>query len=375
LPTEVALEPVVIGRNGTLDQALRKLRLPDADAAPLLQALTAALPARAVRPTHTLAAYTGQDGRLSRAEFRLGAFEILDVHRGADGTLSAATRSFEFETTTESLSVTVEGSLYESLEKAGEDPGLAVEASDVLAWQLDFYRDVRAGDRLDVVLDRVVHEGRRVRNGALLAVRWTGAAGTFEFFRHEGRSGDARWYAADGSSARRAFLRQPLPLVRITSGFGSRRHPTLGYMKKHEGIDYGAPTGTAVWAVADGVVTWAGRKGPNGNLVSVRHANGYESHYAHLSKIHVKKGAHVTQKQVIARVGSTGRSTGPHLHFALSTGGRMVNPLSQKFASAEPLPAGERSDFSVRVTRLAPLLGAGFPAPMVASAAESTTLD
>src|SRR5262249_35500791 len=164
-------------------------------------------------------------------------------------------------------------------------------------------------------------------------------------------SGDISYFMQDGTSARKAFLKSPLKYANITSRFGNRFHPVLNYVKEHNGIDYGAPVGTPVWAVGDGTVTRAGYDGASGKHVCLRHLNGREPCYLHLSGFGpgVRVGARVMQKQVIAYSGNTGLSTGPHLHFALKRGGHFVNPLNQKFPRAEPVPAQFRPDFSERI--------------------------
>jgi len=144
------------------------------------------------------------------------------------------------------------------------------------------------------------------------------------------------------------FLRSPLEFTRISSGFTHRRpHPILGGVRPHLAIDYAAPTGTPVWAVADGVVMFAGRKGGNGIQVRLRHRGGYETYYNHLSRIapKVRRGARVSQKQVIGRVGSTGLATGPHLDYRVSQNGTFVNPLNEKFIPGEPIAKSKRDEF------------------------------
>jgi murein DD-endopeptidase MepM/ murein hydrolase activator NlpD len=362
-PPPLLERTVTVRPRDTLGGVVQAAALPEVTRLALLSALGKALDARKVRPGQALALFEDGQGTLARAEWRAGPFEVLELQPAGHG-FEARWREYAFETAPARVAVTVESSLFEAFLAAGEDPALAVAASDVLAWEVDFYRDVRPGDRLELVVEKTTCGGEFVRWGELLAVRWRGAGGDREFLRWS-RAGTPGWYAPDGRSARRAFLKQPLPLVRITSGFGRRHHPVLGYFKQHEGVDYGAPTGTPVWSVGEGVVTWAGPKGPNGLLVSVRHANGYSSHYAHLSKIAVRNGASVSQKQVIGRVGASGRATGPHLHFALSRRGAFVNPLSQRSPAGEPLGRAELATFST-ATRAARLL-LDAPAMVVAS--------
>lgn len=343
-------------KRDTLGKLFERAGFTAAQTHAMVEAMRPLVDPRKVRPGQALVVTRGEDGAVVKASWQSSFIDVVDLT--LEGTAwSAARREVVLDTEVKAVTVSITSSLWDAFVSAGEDPTLAVLASDVLAWEVDFYRDVRADDRLDLLVEKISHEGRFVKYGDLRAVRYDGHVGRHEFFRFE-HDGTTGWYARDGSSARRAFLKQPLPLVRITSKFGGRKHPVLGYYKQHAGVDYGAPTGTPVWAVGDGVVTWAAYKGANGNLVSIRHSNGYTSHYAHLSRISsdVKKGRRVTQKQVIGQVGTTGRSTGPHLHFALSKEGTFVNPLTLRFPSGTPLPTAHRAAFDELTAALAPEL-------------------
>lgn len=343
-------------KRDTLGKLFERAGFTAAQTHAMVEAMRPLVDPRKVRPGQALVVTRDEGGAVVKASWQTSFIDVVDLT--LEGTTwTAARREVVLDTEVKAVTVSITSSLWDAFVSAGEDPTLAVLASDVLAWEVDFYRDVRADDRLDLLVEKISHEGRFVKYGDLRAVRYDGHVGRHEFFRFE-HDGTTGWYARDGSSARRAFLKQPLPLVRITSKFGGRKHPVLGYYKQHAGVDYGAPTGTPVWAVGDGVVTWAAYKGANGNLVSIRHSNGYTSHYAHLSRISsdVKKGRRVTQKQVIGQVGTTGRSTGPHLHFALSKEGTFVNPLTLRFPSGTPLPTAHRAAFDELTAALAPEL-------------------
>ena len=220
----------------------------------------------------------------------------------------------------------------------------------MLAWDVDFYQDVRGGDSLKLVVERFEADGRFWKHGEILAAEYEGkVAGRKRLFRYTDPGGDTGYYDDAGTSARRGFLKAPVPYVNLTSRFGSRRHPLLGYVRAHQGVDYGAPEGTPVWAVGDGVVTLAGWNGGCGLMVQVRHRNGFDSVYCHLSRVNVAAGARVAQRQVVGRVGSTGLSTGPHLHYAIRQGGAYVNPLRLQFPRGEPVKAEWREDFLARI--------------------------
>jgi murein DD-endopeptidase MepM/ murein hydrolase activator NlpD len=282
-------------------------------------------------------------------------------------------RTIEVEKQVSLVTLEISSSLYEAALAAGEDPSIGVVLADVFAWDIDFYRDPRKGDKARALVEKFVSKGRVLRYGEVLAAAYEGGlVGTKRVFRYQEPNGQANYFQEDGSSARKTFLKSPLKFAHVTSGFGSRFHPVLQYLKAHNGVDYGTPIGTPVWAVADGTVTKAQNTGAGGNTVCVRHTNGFETCYLHLSRYGagVRVGARVSQKQVIAYSGNTGRSTGPHLHFALKRNGQFVNPLNQKFPRAEPLPKAQLPDFLAKTKELASQLDsvsvaavAGTPGP------------
>ena len=178
------------------------------------------------------------------------------------------------------------------------------------------------------------------------------ATGRKRLFRYADPTGQASYFDDEGQSARRGFLKSPLKYANITSRFGNRLHPVLGYNRAHEGVDYGAPTGTPVWAVGDGQVKSAGWNGGCGKAVVLRHRNGYETVYCHLSAVAVSAGRAVSQKQLIGYVGQTGLATGPHLHYAVKRGGSFMNPLQLKVPRENPIPPDWMPDFRLKISPL-----------------------
>ena len=241
---------------------------------------------------------------------------------------------------------------------AGQDPQLAQAVSDVFAWDIDFYTDPRHGDRIRALVERLEADGHLLAYGNVLAAEYEGgnesSLGDKTVFRYVDHAGEPGYYDAAGMSARRSFLKSPLKFSHISSGYGLRLHPVLNYLKEHQGIDYAAATGTPVWAVGDGVVEAAGYKGANGNYVALKHKNGLETFYCHLSAIGagIRAGVHVLQKRVIGLVGMTGRATGPHLHYALKRAGSFMNPLALKVPRADPIGSTELPDFRAAIDPL-----------------------
>src|SRR5690606_33322253 len=227
------------------------------------------------------------------------------------------------------LSGVVSTTLYDAVQDLGESPELASDFASIFAWDLDFAKSVRAGDAFHLLYERtyVRREGgglRYVGPGRILAARYEGAAGTLEAVYYETEPGQGDYYRPNGESVRQHFLAAPLRYTRISSSFTQARfHPILRVTRPHPAIDYAAPVGTPVWAVASGRVSHVGRAGGFGRLVKIKHANGYESYYAHLSSYArgLRVGDRVSQKQVIGYVGQSGLATGPHLCFRIQKDG------------------------------------------------------
>ncbi len=261
----------------------------------------------------------------------------------------------------------VDSSFYGAVLALGEKSSLASDFARILAWDIDFSRNVHPGDEFQILYERLYRrnddgEEVYVRPGRILAGRYAGAAGDFTVVYFEDEDGAGAYFRPDGSSVERAFLAAPLEFSRISSRFSrARHHPILNITRPHPGIDYAAPYGTPVWAVSDGVVEYKGRAGASGNLVRIRHVGGYTSHYAHLSKFAkgLSVGDHVEQKQLIGYVGSTGLSTGPHVCFRVKKDGRYVDPMRISSPAGAPVPANEFMDFQNVRDRLLADLGPG----------------
>jgi murein DD-endopeptidase MepM/ murein hydrolase activator NlpD len=235
---------------------------------------------------------------------------------------------------------TIESSLFGAMQTAGAGPELAVRMAEIYQWDIDFLRDLRKGDSFVVVADRQTIDGEFFGWGNIFVTRFVNGSRTLDAVAYPDDSGRLGYYDLEGHPLRKQFLRSPLKFSRVTSRFSMNRyHPVLKRRMPHYGVDYGAPTGTPVMVTADGTVTLAGRNGGGGNMVTVRHTNGYETNYLHLSRFGtgVRRGARVTQGQIIGYVGSTGLSTGPHLDYRVKLNGRWINPLSISSPPVKPL--------------------------------------
>ncbi len=267
----------------------------------------------------------------------------------------------------------IQSNLYDALDAAIADSflprpqrvALAWEIADIYAWEVDFSRDLRPGDRVEVLIERLESPNGERRLGRVLAARVDVAGSPSFAFAFETANGKSGFYDDKGRSLRRAFLRAPLRFRHISSRFGGRYHPILKRWRSHQGTDYAAGYGTPVRATGEGVVTKAGRDGGYGNMIELRHAKGIRTRYGHLSKF--AKGLHVGQRvgqeQTIGYVGSTGLSTGPHLHYEFLVNGRPTNPQRKDFGAGEPVPGKLKAAFdSVRVQFLAELEPTTVPA-------------
>jgi murein DD-endopeptidase MepM/ murein hydrolase activator NlpD len=340
----------LVGQNQNPTQVLAALGFQGAELQAVLASLEGVLSFRRTRPTDQVRVErTVPEGALRSLSWRQGPADEFLVRPCATG-LCSGKREVSVTRETVRVAVTIRSSVSEALQSAGHDLGLVAAAADVLAWDVDFYQDLRVGDSLRLVVERFEADGRFLRHGEVLAVEYEGkVTGRKRLFRYTDPAGDTGYYDDAGTSARRGFLKAPVPFVHLTSRFGGRRHPLLGYVRAHQGVDYGAPEGTPVWAVGDGVVTSAGWSGGCGLAVQIRHRNGFDTMYCHLSKVQVAAGSRVGQKQVVGRVGSTGLSTGPHLHYAVRRGGSYINPLQIQLPRGEPVRAEWRDDFVARI--------------------------
>lgn len=275
---------------------------------------------------------------------------------------------------------TLEGSLYESVEKAGEGPELTMQMAEIFAWDMDFYSDPQEGDRFCALVEKKVYDnGQPPTYRKVLSARYNNAGTVYEAFLFEDTKGEPHYYSRDGRSLQAAFLRSPIKFdVRISSHFSRHRfHPVLKRYRAHLGTDYAAPRGTPVQAVAAGKVVFSARSGGNGNLVRIRHANGYETYYLHLSRRLVRSGQSVKQGERIGLVGSTGLASGPHLDFRIRKNGKFMNYERLDMPRASTITVAKRKAFLTERDRFLALLG-DFPAPggqQLASGSEAGSVD
>jgi murein DD-endopeptidase MepM/ murein hydrolase activator NlpD len=247
-------------------------------------------------------------------------------------------KNFPFEIRVEPVSAVIEASLFASILSIGEMDQLALDLADIFGSDIDFYTDIQKGDSFRVLIEKKYLNGQFTKYGAILAAAFNTNQKLLSGYRFEDENGKPAYYAPDGRSLKRSFLKSPLKFARISSRFSrARMHPILKILRPHLGVDYAAQIGTPVQAVGAGIVIGAGLSGANGRMVRIRHAGGLETMYLHLSRIAVNSGAHVTQGQVVGYVGSSGLSTGPHLDFRILRHGKPMNPLKAIFPPGAPV--------------------------------------
>jgi murein DD-endopeptidase MepM/ murein hydrolase activator NlpD len=296
------------------------------------------------------------DQQLRAFEYRASVTEVYRAVRDEHGELRGLKVDIPIEHRRIAQGTYIAGTLGHSLDALGLGASLAGLVTEAFNAKISFTRDTRTGDSVKIILDEDFVDGNFLRYGVVHAIEYASErVGKLQAFWYQPERGEGDFYDAMGRALHGSWLRTPVRYDHISSPYNlKRRHPILKRIMPHLGIDYSASTGTPVWAAASGTITFAGPRGPNGNLVSMRHDNGYESHYAHLWKIGqgLKPGMRLQQRQVLGFVGSTGRSTGPHLHFAMKRGGRFVDPATLFNGPGEPLPSSQQAQFRAEAQRL-----------------------
>jgi murein DD-endopeptidase MepM/ murein hydrolase activator NlpD len=275
-----------------------------------------------------------------------GSFQRLVVEKAARG-FTTSVEAAPLVASSKLASGVIRSSLFAATDDAGIPDAVATQVAEMFSGDIDFHRALRKGDRFSVVYETMEVDGETVRTGRVLSAEFVNNGKTYQamWFQEPGSKGG--YYTLDGQSLRRSFLTAPLEFSRVTSGFSMRFHPILQTWRAHLGVDYGAPTGTAVRTVGDGVVEFAGVQNGFGNVIFVKHRNGNETVYAHLSQILVKKGQSVSQGDHIGAVGSTGWATGPHLHFEFRVNGVHQDPTTiAKQSDAQPVSVAARPAFN-----------------------------
>jgi murein DD-endopeptidase MepM/ murein hydrolase activator NlpD len=351
----------LVADNSTMDSMLRAHGLAAGAVQEVVAAARAVFDPRRLRTLQPFFLERTIDGALRLFEYEIDADSFLRITRPPNAadlraevlpipkTLEIVTASGNIDDATPSL--------FQSMDAAGQGADLAIAMAEVFAGEIDFNSDLQPGDRYSVTFERFIREGRPASYGVINAARFENDGRVLHAIRFTVPGGKPGYYDEQGRSLRRFFLRSPLKFVpQVTSGFSARRmHPVLHTARAHRGVDYAAPPGAPVVAVAAGRVVSATFDNANGRMVRVRHPSGYESFYLHLSAFAqgIKAGASIGQGEMIGRVGSTGLATGPHLHYGLQKNGVFVNPLREhrNLPPGEPVPASSMDAFQAERDR------------------------
>ena len=344
-----------ISRGDTLPTLLDRLGVGEEDSRKFLQAAHGNRVLGKLIPGKTVLGRVTSGGQLILFRYLSSDQTLVTVNRVA-GEFRVAEEAVNLEMRPVMRSGEISSSLFGATDAADVPDSIASEMAEVFSGDIDFHRDLRRGDNFSLVYEAYYYQGQLVKTGKLLAAEFTNGGKQYQavYFRDpQGREG---YFTPDGQNLKRAFLKSPMPFNRISSGFTQARlHPVLKVWRAHKGVDYAAPTGAPVRAVADAVVQFSGRQGGYGNLVILQHKNPYSTAYGHLSRFAkgIKRGARITQGQIIGYVGSTGLASGPHLHYEFRVNNVQKNPLAMNLPTSYPLDRRYKPQFAAIAKPLA----------------------
>ncbi len=342
----VAEERVRPGDN--LSALLERLGANDVPAANFIRGDAAAKALLGLRPGRRVQATLDADGKLLSAstllaDGRSDPTQLL-IERDAAG-FTAKHLPVTLDRRVEMRSGEIRSSLFAATDAAQIPDAVAMQLVEIFSSDIDFASDLRKGDRFRVVYESDWQEGEMLRSGRVIAAEFVNDGKSHQAIWYAHAGSDGGYYDLHGNALKKAFLKSPLPFSRVTSGFAMRVHPVSGQWKQHKGIDFGAPVGTPIRATGDGVIEFAGVAGGYGNMVVVRHGAVYSTAYAHMSRIAARRGMTVSQGDVIGYVGTSGWSTGPHLHYEFRVNNDARDPNSVAVPHAQALAGGDLQQF------------------------------
>lgn len=361
-PVEAAAEPVArtltVGRGDTLSAVLRRANVPAEDVQATIEALRPVFNPRHLRAGQKLVLDFEPLGNGTEPRLALRRLS-LPVEFDRDVVVDRTEIGFtgreivkEFDSRLARMGATISTSLFGAAGLAGVPRQVLFDLIRLYSFDVDFQRDLHPGDNFEVVFERLYdEEGNHVAEGAITYAVLTLSGKRHQLFRHVRPDGRPGYFDEDGESAEKALMRTPIDGARLSSRYGPRKHPILGYTRMHRGLDFAAPRGTPIMAAGSGVIEKAGRNKGYGNYVRIRHNSEYSTAYAHLSRFArgIRAGSRVEQGQVIGYVGTTGLSTGPHLHYEVLSNGRQVNPFALRMPTVKKLEGPELEAFQTRV--------------------------
>lgn len=362
-PVEILDEVMEVGSGDTLIGLLQRAGVGASEAYGAVNALQDVYSPRALRPGQQIeiALQTQENGdgeaetRLAGLSLRASIEQDVRLRRDAGGGFVAESVARPLARGLDGAAGTIRNSLFVDGESLDVPPAVMLKMIRALSYAVDFQRDIRGGDRFELIYETLNNkDGSLARSGDLLYASVEVRDRRLEMYRHESADGTVDYFDSDGESLRRLLMRTPIDGARLSSGYGMRKHPVLGYSRMHRGVDFAAPTGTPIYAAGNGVIELAGRNGGYGNYIRIRHNGGYKTAYAHLNRLAspARRGNRVSQGQVIGYVGTTGTSTGAHLHYEVMVNGQQVNPRSLDLPTGHRLDGEERRRFERTMARI-----------------------
>jgi murein DD-endopeptidase MepM/ murein hydrolase activator NlpD len=341
-----------IGSGDTVSGVLEAAGLTRSDAYFAVQAMSEHYDPRKIKPGQVIQVNYKRVGydqvELKDLSVKIDPVQEVVISKNGEESFAAELHEKELVKRTYAFKTQIESSLYGSAAKAGIPSQIIAEMIRVYSWTVDFQRDIRQGDTVEVLYEAMeTEDGSFARYGNVVFANLGAGGKERPIYRFEMKDGRVDYFGPEGMSMRKTLMKTPVDGARVSSGFGNRRHPVLGYDRMHKGVDFAAPTGTPIYAAGDGTIEFIGRNGGYGNYIRIRHNSTLKTAYAHMHNYArgMTKGKRVRQGEVIGYIGSTGRSTGPHLHYEVHVNGAQVNPNSVKLPTGEELKGEELQRF------------------------------
>lgn len=340
---------IEIGRGDTLAGVLQEAGVTGTDSYQVVKALSEHYDPRGVKPGQKLSVHfkSGTDDVFTKMTMKVDPIKEITISKSGDEFKTEMSEK-KLVKNTYAGKAEIETSLYGSAARAGIPSAVIADMIRIYSWNIDFQRDIQPGDKMEVMYEaEETEDGEYAKFGNILYANLTVGGKDVQIYRYEMADGRVDYFQPSGFSIRKTLMKTPIDGARISSGFGPRRHPVLGYNKMHKGVDFAAPTGTPIYAAGDGVLEYAGRFSSYGNYIRIRHNSQLKTAYAHMHRLGkgMKVGARVGQGDVIGYVGTTGRSTGPHLHYEVMLNSKQVNPKSVNLPTGEQLTGKEFQKF------------------------------
>lgn len=350
----VAEKKLAVGRGDTLMDLLVRNDVPRSDAYNAIQALSKVYNPRDLNPGHAITVFFHKDPAIADPQFsglqiQKDKISTVMVNLSQDGSYQVDEQEKPIYRSIKAAGGAIDSSLYVSAKNSGVPDAVILDLIKMYSWNVDFQRDIQSGDSFEVMYEAFATDGGDVVSGrnTIVYAKLTLGGRDMPFYLYNSPSGDSDYFDAKGQSAKKSLMKTPIDGARLSSGFGMRRHPILGYGKMHKGIDFAAPRGTPIYAAGDGTIDRIGTVNGYGKYIRIRHRKDLQTAYAHMNgfRAGLSNGSRVKQGQIIGYVGTTGRSTGPHLHYEILVNGKQVNPGSLRLPTGKMLDGKDLNRF------------------------------